>query len=632
MSAIDSIIEDIVTEATEIVDIINTRSSSLETPSSIVTRSNSSETLSSTVASTSIKMADDKKALLNKEIERLEDEKSEINKQIEEIEKSKEIDTGKTVILRSLRAKKLSIGRELRIALELKDEGEYERKLKEKQKEKEDKRNEEIDKIFKASEDTLKPTTATISSFNRNLNMIGKYKEAIKSIRQEIKDLMTLDITTMTPEAIENRNTLIQAKSGAIKTFTKEYEKHHHELIMNGEENTIKILLENFQQVMEITNGLDAIIKQEEENKKKQLALAKTESLEAVKIEKFSGQGDNKYLRYYIWYTEFSELVLKKEYTDSIKLKFLKQYTEKDAHELVKNYHHPQELKTAFKTLDDHYGKPSMVIRESLRNLRLMEVVKSINDIKANRALLSKINTNISTLKCYNFELEGDDVENSSFLIEIEEKVPHIVYTKWEEEKVRLKSEEEDITINGFIQFYTNLVNIEEKAQYVRKQTKPDDKSYQPRNPGKHLNLHHASIKPIGQNNRGKDHGGQNQRNNNSNRSRWNIQGNFQGHMNGNQNKPYGVNSVPRYCIFCETNTHDTGFCKIAKYTAEYKTQQCQKHNACYMCFKTSEHKANTCPKIMKCLLCPRMHHFNNHARKEIDEYYKKKKQKANRQ
>ena len=102
--------------------------------------------------------------------------------------------------------------------------------------------------------------------------------------------------------------------------------------------------------------------------------------------------------------------------------------------------------------------------------------------------------------------------------------------------------------------------------------------------------------------------------------------------MNGNQNKPYGVNPVPKYCIFCETNTHDTGFCKIAKYTTEYKTQQCQKHNACYMCFKTSEHKANTCPRIMKCLLCPRMHHFNNHTRKEINEYYKKKKQKASRQ
>ena len=142
-----------------------------------------------------------------------------------------------------------------------------------------------------------------------------------------------------------------------------------------------------------------------------------------MKLEKFSGHGDNKYLMYYIWYTEFSELVLKKEYSDNVKLKFLKQYTEKDAHDLVKNYHHSQELTTAFEALDEHYGKPSMVIRESLRNLRMMESVKSLNDVKANRSLLNKINTNISTLKCYNFDLEGDDVENSSFYIEMKVKI-----------------------------------------------------------------------------------------------------------------------------------------------------------------------------------------------------------------
>ena len=62
----------------------------------------------------------------------------------------------------------------------------------------------------------------------------------------------------------------------------------------------------------------------------------------------------------------------------------------------------------------------------------------------------------------------------------MEEKIPHIVYTKWEEEKIKLTQEEDDITIDGFIEFYTNLVNIEEKAQCVRKQAKPDDKSHQP--------------------------------------------------------------------------------------------------------------------------------------------------------
>ena len=119
MSDISSIIDDIVTDATEIADLINTRSDSIGTPSSIFT-------------STSTKMTDEE-ALANKKIEDLENDKLEISKQIEEIEKCKEIDTGKTVILRSLRAKKLSIGRELRIALELKDEQEYKRKVEEKQ-------------------------------------------------------------------------------------------------------------------------------------------------------------------------------------------------------------------------------------------------------------------------------------------------------------------------------------------------------------------------------------------------------------------------------------------------------------------------------------------------------------------
>ena len=99
--------------------------------------------------------------------------------------------------------------------------------------------------------------------------------------------------------------------------------------MQTGSHDQITMFIETFKRVMEITNGVEAKLKLEEENKKKQLALAKTESLEAVKIEKFSGQGDNKYLKYYIWYTEFSELVLKKEYSDNIKLKFLKQYTEK---------------------------------------------------------------------------------------------------------------------------------------------------------------------------------------------------------------------------------------------------------------------------------------------------------------
>ena len=57
----------------------------------------------------------------------------------------------------------------------------------------------------------------------------------------------------------------------------------------------------------------------------------------------------------------------------------------------------------------------------------------------------------------------------------MEEKMPHIAYTKWEEEKMKIKAVGEEISIEDFIRFYTKLINIEEKAQYVRKQGRPND-------------------------------------------------------------------------------------------------------------------------------------------------------------
>ena len=83
----------------------------------------------------------------------------------------------------------------------------------------------------------------------------------------------------------------------------------------------------------------------------------------------------------------------------------------------------------------------------------------------------------------------------------------------------------------------------------------------------------------------------------------------------------------PKFCIFCETNTHNTAFCAIKQYTSQYKEERCRKHNACYNCFETTEHKAEACPKKLKCFLCPKNRHFNMHPRDKIIEYYKSRKQ-----
>jgi hypothetical protein len=99
---------------------------------------------------------------------------------------------------------------------------------------------------------------------------------------------------------------------------------------------------------------------------------------------------------------------------------------------LIKNYHSGKELLTAFKTLDDHYGRSDMVIRECIRNIRQLEPIRNEYSTKANKTLLSAIKTNISTLNCYNFDIEGNQVENSTFLITIEEKIPYQTYIKWQ--------------------------------------------------------------------------------------------------------------------------------------------------------------------------------------------------------
>ena len=145
---------------------------------------------------------------------------------------------------------------------------------------------------------------------------------------------------------------------------------------------------------MQISIGVEARLKQEEMNKET-IGYNKIRIIRGSKIDQFSGIEDNKYLNYYIWQTEFSELGLNNEYLDSVKLKFLKQYTERDAHQLVKNRHHPQESYIAFRTLDEHYGKPTMVIKESMRILRIMETVNILNEVKTNRALYNKINKDI---------------------------------------------------------------------------------------------------------------------------------------------------------------------------------------------------------------------------------------------
>ena len=74
-----------------------------------------------------------------------------------------------------------------------------------------------------------------------------------------------------------------------------------------------------------------------------------------------------------------------------------------------------------------------MVIRETLKFIQKLSPMTTEHNLKANKSFLYKITTILSTLKCYNFEINNDQSENSTIMISIEEKLPQETFMKWED-------------------------------------------------------------------------------------------------------------------------------------------------------------------------------------------------------
>ena len=113
----------------------------------------------------------------------------------------------------------------------------------------------------------------------------------------------------------------------------------------------------------------------------------------------------------------------------------MKQYLEGDAVQIVKNYHSGTELRIAMNALDEVYGRSDMVIRETLKSIQKLSPMTTEHNLKANKSFLYKITTILSTLRCYNFEIDNDQSENSTIMIPIEEKLPQETFLKWEDWK-----------------------------------------------------------------------------------------------------------------------------------------------------------------------------------------------------
>merc|ERR1712082_285643 len=224
--------------------------------------------------------------------------------------------------------------------------------------------------------------------YYRTLKLSDTYREKIENLYKEITTLME-DIENKTPEyEKEDKEIELKTKTETLKALLQEYKKRNNETSLIADVKDIPQHLDNLQAVLNLSNMITSKQDAMEERNKKKLALSKSEQLEGVKLSKFSGTRDQKFLNYYGFYQEFSELVLSKPYSDSTKLRYLKQYLEGDAKDIVKNYHSGEELATAFKALDEVYGRADMVIRLILKSIQKLEALRSEHNIKANKNFL----------------------------------------------------------------------------------------------------------------------------------------------------------------------------------------------------------------------------------------------------
>ena len=139
-----------------------------------------------------------------------------------------------------------------------------------------------------------------------------------------------------------------------------------------------------------------------------------------------------------------------KQYSDSTKLRYLNQYLDGDAKDIVKNYHSGTELAAASKALDNQYDRAEMVIRDFIKSIQKLPPLKSEMDIKGSKHFLYKLTTNLSTLKVYNFDIEHS-VE--AFMLTIEENWTGKAPLNGKIKKAELRKENEMVTIEKFVDF-----------------------------------------------------------------------------------------------------------------------------------------------------------------------------------
>ena len=102
----------------------------------------------------------------------------------------------------------------------------------------------------------------------------------------------------------------------------------------------------------------------QQQNDKK--ALQRSVKLEGIRLYKFNGNEIDCYVTFFRWHEVFTEMVIDKNYSNSEKLQFLKNYLANDAVKMVQGYYSGDQFRDAWNRLCTAFGNQAMLTRQAM--------------------------------------------------------------------------------------------------------------------------------------------------------------------------------------------------------------------------------------------------------------------------
>ena len=200
--------------------------------------------------------------------------------------------------------------------------------------------------------------------YNRLENMMTRVKNDIirrkgmvENLLKEDQDLLTEAEKSMVNVKVKSQLRSITEQVNLYKSYNKDILRICSYLEVEGFANTLS-------EVLDLSND---VMCTHEASIEKQKRINDSTGLSAIKnlsIEKYEPIGQDRFIRYTAFMSEFKEYVLSKPLKTVVKLNYLKSCLVGEAYDLIKHYTHGSQLTDALEQLEQTYNKAEFIVSE----------------------------------------------------------------------------------------------------------------------------------------------------------------------------------------------------------------------------------------------------------------------------